>query len=64
MKEQFLNVREIDTRRIIHSVDVSGESERSVDRVLRGMLINNNHDKYYITGPETTKPATETGRAG
>ena len=40
MSEQVLIVREIESREEIHRVSVDGRSERSIERVMLGMMIN------------------------
>jgi len=47
-----LYVRRLDTREIVHTVDVGNKSESQVERVLRGMLINMNTDEYFIDDDE------------
>jgi hypothetical protein len=43
-----LDVISIETDAVVHSVDVSGRSERSVERVLMGMLTQIDMDRYYV----------------
>lgn len=38
--KRYLAVRHMQSREIAHRVDVTGKSERHVERVLRGMLMN------------------------
>jgi hypothetical protein len=41
-----IHVRHLETREIIHSVEVANSSERDVERILRGMLINLRDDCF------------------
>lgn len=43
-----LIVREFGTDAEVSRVDVSGKSERAVERVMMGMLRNMNTEKFYI----------------
>ncbi len=43
-----IHVKSIKTKEIVHSVDVTDQSERDVERVMRGMLINMSDD-FFIT---------------
>ena len=56
-EKRYLNVVEIGTNKIVKSIDVTGKSERAIERIERGMLINMNTDKFYVddTGLTATK---------
>ncbi len=41
-------VKRIKTGEIVSRVDVTGQSERNIDRCMMGMLINMNQDDYRI----------------
>ena len=47
MAYKYLEVRERTTDKVVNRIDVSNESERSIDRIERGMNINMNHADYY-----------------
>ena len=46
--------KEIKTDKVIHEIDVTNKGERSIDRMVDGMMINLDHSKYFIddTCPE------------
>lgn len=44
----YLLVREIATREVVHRVGVSNLSENYVDRVVRGMLINMDRERFIV----------------
>lgn len=48
MSERHLEVVSIGTREVVHRVDVSGRSDNEVTRILCGMLINSDHERYFI----------------
>ncbi len=54
-------VREHTTNKPIHYIDVTGRSERSIDRIVDGMDINLNHELYWVDGtcPEEDEPQCE-----
>lgn len=52
-----LDVTEIETGEVVHSVDVRGRSEREIERILMGMLVNADSDRYFIA--EATTPPGE-----
>jgi hypothetical protein len=45
---QELKVVEIKSGRVVHRVDVSDTSERSIEKVEDGLLINLDHDRFYV----------------
>ena len=46
--ERKLQVVAIVTGEIVKELDVTGRSDRDVDRIMRGMLINMNREKYFV----------------
>lgn len=44
---RYLIVRSLKDGAPVHTVDVTGKSDREVDRVMRGMLINMS-DAYFV----------------
>lgn len=47
-KTTKLRVIELATRKTVHEVDVSTKSEAAIERVMSGMLINMDTDRYCI----------------
>lgn len=43
-----LDVTEIETGEVVHSIDVQGKSERAIERVLMGMLTQIDTDRYFV----------------
>lgn len=43
----YLVVKSFETDEIVEKIDVTGQSERSIDRTDRGLNINLNHEEYY-----------------
>lgn len=54
-----LEVVEIETDKVVHTVDVRGQSERGVERILRGMLINMDRDRFFVREVEEGEPTPE-----
>lgn len=48
MDKQVIRVREKGTDNSIHELDVTGRGRRSVERIIDGMNINLDHDRYYV----------------
>ena len=48
MKKNIV-IMERETNNIIHKVDVTGKSDRIIDKIEDGMNINLNHDLYFTT---------------
>jgi hypothetical protein len=44
---KYIEVVDYKTKKVIHRMDVSSKSERSVERIEDGLNINLNHDKYF-----------------
>lgn len=44
---KYIEVKSFDNGEVIKRMDVSLESNRSIDRTERGLNLNLNHDKYY-----------------
>lgn len=57
-----LDVTDIQTGEVVHSVDVAGKSERAVERVLSGMLMQADTSRYFIA--EVTEPPAAGGPHG
>jgi hypothetical protein len=47
-KKRELRVVEIETKAIVHTLDVTDRSDREVERIELGMLRNMNTEKFYI----------------
>lgn len=47
-----LQVVEIATDKVVHTVDVRGQSERTIERIMRGMLINMDRDRFFVRETE------------
>jgi hypothetical protein len=45
---QYLEIRKTETGEVVKSLNVTGKSERQIDRIWSGMSINLNHDEYSI----------------
>lgn len=45
--KKYIEIRRHDNDEVIHRVDVTGKSDRSVERIDDGMNINLNHSEYY-----------------
>lgn len=45
--KKYIEIRRHDNDEVIHRVDVTGRSDRSIERVDDGMNINLNHSEYY-----------------
>ena len=45
-------VKEISTGEVVKEIEVGNPSERRAERIMRGMLINMNTDKYYVDDSE------------
>lgn len=48
-----LEVVEIATDKVVHTVDVSGQSERNIARVMHGMLTNMNRERFFVREVES-----------
>jgi hypothetical protein len=48
MKTRELRVIEKATNKVIHTIDVSGRSDRAVDIIMAGAMRNLNHNLYRI----------------
>jgi hypothetical protein len=47
MKHTYVEILRFDTDEVVHRVDVTGRSDRTIERVERGMNINLNRDEFY-----------------
>jgi hypothetical protein len=45
--KRYLEIVEIETREIVKRVDVTGKSERNIERVMSGMLTNMS-EKFFV----------------
>lgn len=48
MTQRFLEITNIDTNQVEESFDVTGDTDRQVERLLRGILINLDRDKFFV----------------
>lgn len=55
-----LYIRDFATRSVIDTVDVTGRSERQVEKIMMGMLINMNTDEYFVDDSECVFPDDDT----
>lgn len=53
-------IRDIKTREVVHTIDVHNKSPHQVERVVMGMLINIDKDKYFIDDSEALIDTKET----
>lgn len=55
MSTRKLEVVEISTGKVVHAVDVTGQRDRTVERVERGMLVNLDRSRFWVrdTGAES-----------
>lgn len=47
--KRYIKVISYETKEVVEKIDVTGRSEREIERCERGLNINLNHDKYYTT---------------
>lgn len=52
---KYLEIVEDSTKEVVSRIDVTGKSERAIERIAGGMSINLNHDKYSIVETESEK---------
>lgn len=50
---KYLEVKSYDNGEVVKRLDVSHESDRSIDRIERGLNINLNHEKFYTFSYES-----------
>ena len=48
----YIEIKEYSTDQVTARVDVTGKTERQIDKTERGMNINLNHDKFYTAEAE------------
>ncbi len=48
-----LHIREYDTDKIVHSIDITGKSQCSIEKIMLGLLRRIDTDTYYIDDNET-----------
>lgn len=46
--QRFLEVTRIATGEVVESFNVTGDTERQVERLLRGLLTNLNREEFYV----------------
>lgn len=46
--QRFLEVTNIATGEVVESFNVTGDTERQVERLLRGLLTNLNREEFYV----------------
>ena len=44
---KYLEIKSYEDGKVVKRLDVTGQSDRSIDRVERGMNINLNHEAFY-----------------
>ncbi len=50
---KYLEVKSYENGEVVKRLDVSCESDRSIDRIERGLNINLNHEKFYTFSYES-----------
>ena len=48
MKKRELRVVDLETREVVHRSDVTGKSDRHVERAMNGLLMKIDTDRYYV----------------
>jgi len=58
MKYKYLEIVKDSTQEVVSRLDVTGKSERAIERIEGGMSLNLNHNQYSIreTDSETELP--------
>jgi hypothetical protein len=56
MTKRELQVVEAETGETVHTVDVTGSSDRTVEKVTLGMLINMDTGRYFIRDSDDDGP--------
>lgn len=58
VKKRFLIIRRLDTDEEVHRIEVTGKTDRTVEKVERGVLRNMNVIEFYlddtVTNPEAS----------
>jgi hypothetical protein len=49
-EKTFISIREKGTCKIVRAIDVTGKSERTIQKIIRGIKINMDPKNYYING--------------
>ena len=52
-----LQVIDLETDEVVRTIDVSGHSERQVERIERGLLRNMNRDRYVVDEVRRARPS-------
>jgi hypothetical protein len=50
---KYIEVKTFKTAEVVKRLDVSGKSEKSIDRIDDGLNINLNHEKFYTSITES-----------
>ena len=50
---KYLEVKSYDNGKVVKRLDVSNETDRSIDRIERGLNINLNHEAFYTFSYES-----------
>lgn len=45
---RYVDITEIKTGEIVHSVNVTSKDDRAIEKIIRGMLINLNRDDFCV----------------
>lgn len=56
-KKRALVVRDLDTDEEVHRVDITGSSEPRAEKVLRGLLMRVDTDRFYVDDTDDTAEA-------
>jgi len=52
MTYRYIEVKEIKSGEIVNRIDVTGKSDKAIERALTGMLINGNKDEFVFYDKE------------
>lgn len=55
--QRFLEITRIDTGEVEESFNVTGDTERQVERLLRGILTNLNREEFFVA--DNTRESAE-----
>lgn len=47
-EKRFIDVTELSTGEVVHSIDVTGKDDRFIEKCIRGQLINLDRDNYCV----------------
>ena len=51
----YLEIKEYKTDKVVKRIDVTGKTDRMIDKIDSGMNINLNHEKYYTVENNTKR---------